>query len=75
MKIKIRIRIRIRILILWIFFLLPCISYAEVVVIANLALPVTSLTREEIYRIYLGKSKFLLSGARVIPVDQRPGSS
>ena len=50
-------------------------AIAEIVVITNRELPVTSLSREEIYRIYLGKTKFLPNGAKVIPVDQRAGSS
>lgn len=49
-------------------------AYAEVVVITNKALPVSSLSQDEIYRIYLGKSKFLSNGQKVIPVDQRIGS-
>lgn len=48
---------------------------AEVVVIANQDLPVTSMSKEEIYRIYLGKTKYLSNGVKVIPVDQRSGSS
>jgi len=42
----------------------------EVVVIANHELPVTSLSQNEIERIYLGKTKFLSNGVKVIPVDQ-----
>jgi ABC-type phosphate transport system substrate-binding protein len=55
--------------------LASCASYAEVVVITNKEMPVTSLSQEEIYRIYLGKTKFLPNGVKVIPVDQRPGSA
>jgi ABC-type phosphate transport system substrate-binding protein len=54
--------------------LIPSISFAEIVVIANPQLPVSSLTQEEVYRIYLGKTKFLPNGIKVIPVDQQVGS-
>ncbi|OJV94967.1 MAG: hypothetical protein BGO43_04225 [Gammaproteobacteria bacterium 39-13] len=54
--------------------LAPCASFAELVVIANRDLPISSLTQEEIYRIYLGKTKFLSNGVKVIPVDQQSGS-
>lgn len=49
-------------------------AFAEVVVITNKAMPVSNLSQEEVYRIYLGKSKFLSNGSKVIPVDQRVGS-
>lgn len=49
-------------------------AYAEVVVITNKAMPVSSMSQEEVYRIYLGKTKFLSNGLKVIPVDQRVGS-
>lgn len=55
--------------------LAPLISVAEIAVITNPQLPVTSMSREEIYRIYLGKTKFLPSGVKITPVDQRPGAS
>lgn len=48
---------------------------AEIVVIANKDLSVTSLSRDDIYRIYLGKTKFLPNGTKVIPVDQKQGST
>jgi ABC-type phosphate transport system substrate-binding protein len=59
-------------------FIILCLitlsAYADIVIIANLSLPVKSLSREEIYRIYLGKTKFLADGVKVIPVDQSSGS-
>ncbi len=55
--------------------LAPLTTLAEIAVITNPQLPVTSMSREEIYRIYLGKTKFLPSGAKITPVDQRPGAS
>ena len=55
--------------------LVPLDALAEIAVITNPQLPVTSMSREEIYRIYLGKTKFLPSGAKITPVDQRPGAS
>jgi ABC-type phosphate transport system substrate-binding protein len=51
----------------------PCL--AELVVIANKETPISSLTQEEIYRIYMGKIKYLANGVNVIPVDQQTGSS
>lgn len=53
----------------------PCLAMADLAVIANKEMPLTSLSQEEIYRIYLGKTKFLSNGAKVIPVDQRVGSN
>lgn len=53
----------------------PLTALADIVVIANRDLPVTSMSKEEIYRIYLGKTKYLSNGAKVIPVDQRSGSA
>lgn len=58
-----------------ILLMAPLIAHADVVVIANRQMPVSSLTKDEIYRIYLGKTKFLSNGAKVIPVDQRSGSA
>lgn len=55
--------------------LMPLKAVAEIAVITNPDLPVTSMSREEINRIYLGKMKFLPSGAKITPVDQRPGAS
>lgn len=49
-------------------------AQAEIVVIGNQALPVTSLSRDEIYRIYMGKTTFLPNGAKVVPVDQKIGA-
>lgn len=54
--------------------LAPATLQAEVVVIANKDNSVTSLSRDDIYRIYMGKMKFLPNGAKVVPVDQRVGS-
>ncbi len=48
---------------------------ADLVVIANKEMPISSLTQDEIYRIYLGKTKFLSNGVKVIPVDQAIGSA
>lgn len=49
-------------------------AWADIVVIGNRDLPASSLSRDELSRIYLGKTKFLSSGAKVVPVDQRSGS-
>lgn len=56
-------------------FSAPLLAWAEIVVIANRNLPATSLSRNEISRIYLGKSKFLPGGTKVVPIDQRSGSA
>ncbi len=53
----------------------PFASFADIVVITNKNMPITSLSAEEINRIYLGKTKFLPNGIKVIPVDQASGSS
>ncbi|MCS5711659.1 hypothetical protein [Candidatus Berkiella aquae] len=58
---------------LWIGFVSPAVQ-AEIVVISNHQLPVTSLSRDEVYRIYLGKTKFLPNGTKVIPIDQKMGA-
>lgn len=54
-------------------FQLP--AFAELAVIANKQLPISSLSQDEVKRIYLGKMKFLSSGAKVIPVDQQVGTT
>lgn len=54
---------------------LPLISFAEVVVVANRNMPISSLSRDQLYRIYMGKMKFLPNGVKVIPVDQQVGSA
>lgn len=48
---------------------------AEIVVIGNQLLPVTTLSRDEIYRIYLGKTKYLPNGAKIVPIDQKVGTA
>lgn len=58
---------------LWIGLLSPS-AQAEIVVISNHQLPVTNLSRDEVYRIYLGKTKFLPNGTKVIPIDQKMGA-
>lgn len=57
------------------FSLITCECLADLVVIANKEMPISSLTQDEIYRIYLGKTKFLSNGVKVIPVDQAIGSA
>lgn len=51
------------------------VTQAEVVVIANSGLSVTSLSRDDVYRIYMGKMKFLPSGMKIVPIDQPVGAS
>lgn len=53
---------------------LPQVVFADIVVIGNRDLPANSLSRDELSRIYLGKTKYLSSGAKIVPVDQRSGS-
>lgn len=50
------------------------IVFADILVIGNRDLPANSLSRDELSRIYVGKTKYLSSGAKVLPVDQRLGS-
>lgn len=52
----------------------PSSSFADLVVITNRNLPISSLSQEDISRIYLGKIKFLPNGVKVIPIDQQSGS-
>jgi ABC-type phosphate transport system substrate-binding protein len=52
----------------------PQLVFADIVVIGNRDLPANSLSRDELSRIYLGKTKYLSSGIKVVPVDQRSGS-
>lgn len=47
---------------------------AEIVVISNLQLPITTLSRDEVSRIYLGKTKYLPNGSKIVPIDQRQGT-
>lgn len=49
-------------------------AQAEVVVITNKDNPISLLTRDDVYRIYMGKTRFLPNGDKVTPVDQRAGS-
>lgn len=67
--------VKIKILVTLLLVGLPLISFAEIVVIANKQMPISSLSQQEIYRIYMGKMKFLPNGVKVIPVDQQPGSA
>jgi ABC-type phosphate transport system substrate-binding protein len=53
---------------------IPYSALADIVVIANKDLPLSSLSRDEVSRIYMGKQKFFSSGARIVAVDQRSGS-
>lgn len=53
---------------------IPQLVLADIVVIGNRDLPANSLSRDELSRIYLGKTKFLSSGTKIVPVDQRSGS-
>lgn len=55
--------------------LVPFASFADLVVITNKDMPISSLSQNEIYRIYMGKTKFLSNGVKVIPVDQQSGSA
>ncbi|MBS0289523.1 MAG: phosphate ABC transporter substrate-binding protein [Proteobacteria bacterium] len=55
--------------------LMPMCLYADLVVIVNKDMPISSLSPEEISRIYLGKTKFLANGIKVIPVDQESGTA
>lgn len=52
----------------------PYSVFADIVIIANRDLPVSSLSRQDLSRIYLGKMKFFSTGAKIVPVDQRSGS-
>jgi ABC-type phosphate transport system substrate-binding protein len=47
---------------------------AEIVVISNLQLPITTLSRDEVSRIYLGKTKYLPNGSKIVPIDQKQGT-
>ncbi len=55
--------------------MMSCECLADLVVITNKDMPVSSLSQEEVNRIYLGKTKFLSNGVKVIPVDQQSGSA
>ena len=50
-------------------------AQADIVVIANKMLPVTTMSRDEISRIYLGKTKFLPNGEKIVPIDQKQGTT
>ncbi len=55
--------------------MMSCECIADLVVITNKDMPISSLSQEEVNRIYLGKTKFLSNGVKVIPVDQQSGSA
>lgn len=46
---------------------------AEVVVVVSVDNPTTSLTRDELSDIYLGRLNRFPNGDRVVPIDQREG--
>ena len=50
-------------------------AQADIVVIANKLLPVTTMSRDEVSRIYLGKTKFLPNGDKIVPIDQKQGTT
>ncbi len=75
MKIKSPAKIKISAILLSLTSFIAIEALADVVVIGNKNMPVSSMSQDEIYRIYLGKTKFLSSGVKVIPVDQQNGSA
>lgn len=50
------------------------VAHADVVVIANSSTSISSLSRDDVYRIYMGKMKFFPNGTKVIPIDQPVGT-
>lgn len=51
---------------------LPC--YADVAVIGNKSITADSFTARQISNLWLGKSKFIPGGGKLIVVDQVPGT-
>lgn len=51
-------------------FLLCTLSHAELAVILHPSVPITKLSKEEVARIFMKKSKTLPNGYEVIPVSQ-----
>ncbi|PIE42023.1 MAG: phosphate ABC transporter substrate-binding protein [Gammaproteobacteria bacterium] len=50
-------------------------SEAKLAVVANVDNPVNSITAEELVSIFLGKSRCLDSGVKVVPLDQIEGET
>ncbi|MCG8312999.1 MAG: phosphate ABC transporter substrate-binding protein [Pseudomonadales bacterium] len=48
---------------------------AELAVVVNLENPIDSISVDELINIYLGKSRQLAGGTKVIPIDQVEGES
>jgi ABC-type phosphate transport system substrate-binding protein len=57
------------------FFGFGSVANAELAVIVNSSNAVTTLTEDDISRIFLGKTKTFPDGSSVIPLDQVEGSS
>jgi ABC-type phosphate transport system substrate-binding protein len=66
-----------RIMVLWLLFLaIPAAAWAgSVIVIANNDVPRSSLTLDEVQRIFLGKKTEWSAGERIIPVCLKKGKS
>jgi hypothetical protein len=54
---------------------LAAITHAEIAVIVNPASGLTSLTEDDISRIFLGKSKTFPNGSSAVPVNQDEGTA
>ncbi|QEY16677.1 phosphate ABC transporter substrate-binding protein [Cellvibrio sp. KY-GH-1] len=54
---------------------LSCLSMAEVAVIVHPSAGFSSLTEDDISRIFLGKSKSFPGGSQAVPVNQNEGSA
>jgi ABC-type phosphate transport system substrate-binding protein len=57
------------------FVTMTNIALAEVAVIVHPSSGVTSMTEDEVSRLFLGKSKSFPSGAQAVPVNQNEGSA
>jgi ABC-type phosphate transport system substrate-binding protein len=63
-----------RILLVAVFLILPLVTKAEVVVVVAKKTPVSHLSKEQVAKIFLGKTNTFPDGSKVIPIDQPDGS-
>lgn len=64
----------IRVLIAFPVLILPVVVYAEVAVIVHPSSSITSMTDDEVSRLFLGKSNNFPGGGQAVPLNQDEGS-
>lgn len=57
----------------WAFF--STTSYAELAVVVNIDSPANAISVEELTSLFLGKTRYLADGTKVVPLDQLEGTA